>query len=59
MAKTGHTVDNPVTGDRVVFLQTAADTNDKGSVNFDFDDRAVEADDGAGVHFGEHKAKCI
>lgn len=27
MAKTGHTVDNPVTGDRVTFLKTAADTN--------------------------------
>ena len=29
MAKTGHTIDNPVTGDRVIFLQTAADTDGK------------------------------
>jgi len=27
MARTGHTIDNPVTGDRVRFLQTAAETN--------------------------------
>ncbi len=27
-------------------------------INFDFDNRAVEADDGAGIDFGEHGAKC-
>lgn len=29
-----------------------------GSVDFDLNDGAVEADDGAGVDFGEHEAKC-
>jgi len=43
-------------------LGISADVHERrqaiGGVNFDFDNSSFEADDGAGIDFGKHAAKC-